>query len=417
MSIRRIAIPQSVVLLLVVLFGAGLFSNAGTTAAPVGGVSSGKPRPTATPTAIPTPTATPTPRCTATGSVIPSPNGNDYNNSLNDVVAISASDIWAVGSYGTPLEHWDGASWSLVPDPNAGGGTRLFGVAAVTSANVWAVGATIAPQGWDLALAEHWDGTTWSVIPGTTVGTSSKLSDVTALAANDVWAVGSYASPATNNWYQPLIEHWDGTAWSVVPSPSIGTSSELHGVAALAPNDIWAVGDTYTTQYQTLVLHWNGANWTRVSSPNVGPYGNALYRVSALAANDIWAVGTANNSGSTLILHWDGARWSVIPSPNSANPYNILLDVAAISSQDIWAVGYSEYSIPVGEDFEYHDLALLLHWDGAHWSLVASAQPNTSDNRRNGVTTLPDGTAWVVGWYDQSTAPYQATLVERYVCQ
>src|SRR5437867_8471266 len=102
MSIPRIAIPRSVALLLVVLFGAGLLSIVGTSASSVGAAPVGRPRPTATPTTIPTPTAiptltaTPAPRCTASGSVIPSPNGNDYNNGLNDVAAISASDIWAV---------------------------------------------------------------------------------------------------------------------------------------------------------------------------------------------------------------------------------------------------------------------------------------------------------------------------------
>ena len=417
MPIRRFLLLRSIPLLILVLVSAGVISSAARTgAAPVAAAPAGKPRPTVLPTITPAPTSTPTPAptCTVSSSVTPSPNASDYSNSLNDVAAISASDIWAVGSFGTPLEHWNGASWSLA-NANAPLGTQLFSAAAVASADVWSVGST--PQTYDQALAEHWDGAHWSVTSGTAVGTGSKLYDVAALAATDVWAAGSFFSPATNNWEQPLVEHWNGASWSVVPSPSIGTSSVLRGVAALAPNDIWAVGDTYTTQYQTLVLHWDGTNWSRVSSPNVGPYGNALYRVTALAANDIWAVGEANNSGSTLTLHWDGARWSVIPSPNSDNLYNILLDVAAVSSDDIWAVGRSTYAIPVGEDEEYHDVALLMHWDGAHWSLVASAQPNTSDNRRNGVTTLPDGTAWVVGSRDQSAPPYQATLVERYVCQ
>ena len=106
----------------------------------------------------------------------------------------------------------------------------------------------------------------------------------------------------------------------------------------------------------------------------------------------------------------------MIPSPNSDKLYNILLDVAAVSSNDIWAVGRSTYAIPIGEDEEYHDLALLMHWDGAHWSLVPSAKPNTSDNRRNGVTTLPDGTAWVVGSQDQSAPLSHTTDLAFHQC-
>jgi hypothetical protein len=413
----RIMLRRSILLFIVALVSAGVVNSAArTNAAPVAAAPAGKPRPTVLPTITPAPasTPTPTPTCTVSSSVSPSPNGKVDSNGLNDVAAISASDIWAVGSFGTLLEHWNGASWSLA-NANAPGGTQLFGVAAVASADVWAVGST--PQTYDQALAEHWDGAQWSVAPGTAVGTGSRLYDVAALATNDVWAVGSFFSPATNNWEQPLVEHWNGASWSVVPSPSIGTSSVLRGVVALAPNDIWAVGDTYTTQYQTLVLHWNGANWIRVPSPNVGPYGNGLFGVTVVAANDIWAVGTFNNTGATLTLHWNGTAWSVVPSPNSTNPYNALLAVSAVSSHDIWAVGFSEYVVPVGEDFEYHDLGLLMHWDGAHWSLVSSAQPNTGDNRRNGVGTLPSGEAWVVGWLNQDSPPYRTTLIERYVCQ
>ena len=46
-----------------------------------------------------------------------------------------------------------------------------------------------------------------------------------------MWAVGSDEIPGTAT-FQTLTEHWDGTAWSVVPSPNAGsTSTGLSGVA------------------------------------------------------------------------------------------------------------------------------------------------------------------------------------------
>ena len=60
-------------------------------------------------------------------SVVLSPNPSAYANILKAVAAVSASDVWAVGSYynsqkgvmETLIEHWDSTSWSVVPSPNA----------------------------------------------------------------------------------------------------------------------------------------------------------------------------------------------------------------------------------------------------------------------------------------------------------
>lgn len=414
MPIRSSRSSRPITLILVAVFAAGILGAAVATGP---SVAAAKPRPTPTPTPtsspIPTPTPTPGPLCTVTGSVTPGPSGRVLFNGLNDVEAISANDIWSVGSLDLPFEHWNGATWRVVADPHAGNADEFYGVTAAASNDAWAVGRWIDGRfGFPQALAEHWDGAQWSFVPGTPSGTTSNLFGVAALASNDVWAVGSYSSQATNNWSQPLVEHWDGTAWHVIPSPSLGTSSELRGVTALAANDIWAVGSTFATRFETLVLHWDGASWTRVASPNVGPYGNGLFSVSAASANDIWAVGEGNN-GITLALHWDGSAWVVVSTPNTANAQNQLRDVAARAADDAWAVGFSTFAVPVGEDVEYHDRALLMHWDGRAWSLFNSAAPNGSDNRRNGVDTLPEGEAWVVGAH----ADLDGTVIERYRCQ
>lgn len=40
----------------------------------------------------------------------------------------------------TLVEHWNGKTWKVQPSPNPGKGTLLFGVAATSSTNAWAVG-------------------------------------------------------------------------------------------------------------------------------------------------------------------------------------------------------------------------------------------------------------------------------------
>src|SRR6187397_3012783 len=62
-------------------------------------------------------------------------------------------------------------------------------------------------------------------------GNSEDLRGVAGTSAVDVWAVGdSYDGARTNT----LIEHWDGTSWVQVPSPSPGgdLGSHLNGIAA-----------------------------------------------------------------------------------------------------------------------------------------------------------------------------------------
>ena len=141
---------------------------------------------------------------------------------------------------GTPGWRTDAPPWrSAAPSPQCGTGLphiprpcgRLSGVAATSSTDVWAVGAKANPSP-DQPLIEHWNGQHWRVVPGAprTVG---MLSAVAAISPTDVWAVGRSGS-------RPLIEHWDGTRWRIVPTPSAG--SEFRGVAAISRHDVLGGG-------------------------------------------------------------------------------------------------------------------------------------------------------------------------------
>src|SRR2546422_4183768 len=81
-------------------------------------------------------------------------------------------------------------------------------------------------------------------------------------------------------------------AWSVFSSSSPGSVNDLNGVASVAANDVWAVGDT---NQQTLTLHWNGTAWSVVASPNASS-NDALLGVAAVSTNDVWAVGKVNTA-------------------------------------------------------------------------------------------------------------------------
>jgi hypothetical protein len=62
---------------------------------------------------------------------------------------------------------------------------------------------------------------------------------VAATSPTDAWAVGI---PYTNTGTKSLIEHWDGTTWTRVPTPNPNSDSYLSAVAATSPANAWAVG-------------------------------------------------------------------------------------------------------------------------------------------------------------------------------
>ena len=186
--------------------------------------------------------------------------------------------------------------------------------------------------------------------PNPAAAISSDLHGVSAIASNDAWAVGNYQD-STSFFYFTLIEHWNGTAWSIVPSPNGASPSELGGVSAIASNDAWAVGDypTSTNNPQTLVEHWNGTAWSIVPSPNAPGTLNTLDGVSATASNDAWAAGynfDSNSVEKSLVERWDGTAWSIVPSadPDPNARFNEPLAISALPGGIVWAVG--DYTNP-----------------------------------------------------------------------
>ncbi|MBV8487256.1 MAG: hypothetical protein JO161_03145, partial [Planctomycetaceae bacterium] len=232
------------------------------------------------------------------------------------------------------------------------------------------------------------NGSSWSIVDAPTPSGGGQLNAVKEIAADNVWAVGGLGN---NGALGNLIEHFDGTSWSVVNVPN-ASRAFLSGVSGTSRSDIWAVG-RIGRHPSTEILHFDGTSWTTV--PSVSPqFDSVLTAVTALALNNVWAVGTSGGgSGNTLIEHFDGTSWSVVPSPNpTSSPLgqNVLSGIAAVSASDIWAVGH--FTDPTS-GFER---TLTEHFDGTSWSVIASPNGSTGHNDLNGVTALGDGTGTVV---------------------
>jgi hypothetical protein len=209
---------------------------------------------------------------------------------------------------------------------------RFYGVAALSATDAWAVG--LHPG----AFIAHWDGTSWTQ---SFTSNNGFFFGVGAGAPDDVWAAGG------TNWFhaKTMIDHWNGTAWTRVPTPSPAPASYFRGVAATSATDAWAVGltgsspgSTATTRSKTLIEHWNGTAWTRVSSPSPRRI-SVLDGVAATSPTDAWAVGWTERNATprhlrALILHWDGTSWTQVPVPSSPGTATYLSGVAPTSATD-----------------------------------------------------------------------------------
>src|SRR5205807_10559931 len=138
---------------------------------------------------------------------------------------------------------------------------------------------------------------------------------------------------------ETLLLASNGRAGKQVPSPRLGASASLAGVAAVSANSAWAVGSGGSlSSPQTLILLWNGATWKRVPSPSPGGAVNPdlLGGVAAVSAGRAWTVGcttcaTASGFNMPLIEGWNGKVWGQVPSPALGAPGGILSGVAAVS--------------------------------------------------------------------------------------
>src|SRR5262245_44362170 len=352
----------------------------------------------------------------STWNVVPSPNPSATDNFLAGVTALASNNVWAVGEFNAPggnqqtlFLRWNGTAWEQVAGENTGpNGVQFFlsAVSAISGNDIWAVGNN------SHTLAEHWNGSSWSIVSTPNAGVGENiLNGVSGSASNDVWQVGYFAF---GTWKQTLIEHGNGTDWSIVPSPNTNNRlNELKAVAAVSASNAWAVGNAHSGQapanQTTLILQWNGTNWSIVPSPSPGAAGlNTLYAVSANSANDVWAVGsyTQTDRAQTLVVHWDGTSWGVIPSPNVSGANNELYGVVALDPNNVWAVGYWGHS-------SFGFSTLIEHWDGSSWSIVTSVNPS-GDNFLSAVSATGANDVWAIGRSRNPVTLMTTTLIEHW---
>ena len=252
----------------------------------------------------------------------------------------------------------------------------------------------------------------WEVVPSPNppAAQNAIIRDITSIAPNDAWAVGDWwgtVNGVVQNF--ALTMHWNGTTWSLVPTPQPAPCADcrnlaLYGVDAVGPNDVWAAGgqtkrapDGFVGTH-ILVMHWNGSAWRVLETPvQVGASGDLIWSVTALAPNDVWFFGENIYSpqlrlGLAIAMHWDGSSFEFTDVPivnfvgSGSTSNNSLHAGSALSPDNIWAVGAGGDGDPL-----VCDLSQIHHWNGQTWTHVPS-QP-------------PDGCAWHSLYAVEAVAP------------
>jgi hypothetical protein len=301
-----------------------------------------------------------------------------FGESLTDVLPLNHDEMWAVGhdasgATNSVAEHYTRGRWQRVPTPADIHNGFLSALSGVNNSDIWAVGDRYnVAGGSNRTLAEHWDGRSWSIVstpsPGRT-DVGSDLNDVAAIAPDDVWAVGGYYVKTGTGAYRsrPLALHWDGRTWSTiaVATPSHAEAA-LHAVSAVSSTDVWAVGYAFTNR--PVVVHWDGHAWHDMPMAAVGDIAG-LEAVTVVGPKDIWAAGASyRNAGRMadrpLTEHWDGRGWKVVPAPDPRGDGEdeFMTGITAVRADDVWAVGGKWV-----QDTKQLARPFALHFDGNSW--------------------------------------------------
>jgi hypothetical protein len=319
------------------------------------------------------------------------------------------------------------ATWSLqtTPGPSGPPNAALTNVSCPATTFCMAVGTSdfgfdrlgISLVGPIATFAERWDGSAWTVLPTPAAGLSPGLVSVSCASPTFCVAVGSTKSGGRVTVGQQggggrnphaLLEVWDGSAWTVRPTPlGSASTSRLFGVSCVSSQFCVAVGSTGFQNAQA--LRWNGQAWQRLTLPTV-KWGPTLTAVSCVATNACTAVGSydVNKVGVAdlrpLAESWTGGRWTVAKPPPERdsfhgkpfNNFTWLTAVSCVSRGSCLATGLTLRTQNIFPQGGFAD-----RWDGHRWTAAIGGIARNSP--LNGVSCVGVDDCYAAGQFDPRT--------------
>ena len=187
-----------------------------------------------------------------------------------------------------------------------------------------------------------------------------------------------------------LTESWNGSVWSVVPSPSPSSSyNAFESVSCVSATDCVAVGGSNDSEgvTQSLAEVWNGTSWSVVSTPTLSGDQIQFNSVSCVDSSSIYCVAVGSVAGAasefpsqTLAESWNGTTWTMMSTPIPLYNENSFRSVSCTSSSSCLAVGGTVECVAVsGVDSCPSSQMLVELWNGTSWSIDTTPDENGSD--------------------------------------
>lgn len=329
-------------------------------------------------------------------SVVSAPSPGSAQNTLFGVTTMPNGGVWAVGDRVSPssarfvaplVEHWSGSRWIARVLP--GHQTNLLADFAPARNNLWAVGFFQVGMGVEtVPVIDHFNGRNWTIVPSPRPALSV-LAGIAGTSGADVWATGRqfiHGRAVT------IIEHYDGHGWTRVSSPSPVTDYlDLGAIAAISPSDVWVAGDyrVSDTVFRTFVEHYNGHAFSIVPSPNLGTGRNYLTALTVLDGRP-WVVGRADDGANfrPLALQWTGTAWSAHLLPRSGSGDEALNAVVTVG-HTLWAVGNKTNAAGTQR-------SLTMRYNNGTWTVTTGPNLGRNDNVLYGAASTSE-VVWAVG--------------------
>ena len=300
-------------------------------------------------------------------TVATQPSGQDRDQ-FNAVDCTNASNCWAVGFAGPNglannflpnilpqvsganafIEHWNGASWTTTPAPAVASplGTYLNSVTCVSPTQCWAVGADMGADGNPSStLVDAWNGTRWTTVasPDPSSG-GSLLTAVTCIDANDCWASGADSvGNGGGNSPNPMVAAWNGSTWSIDPSPGAIAFGYLNDVSCFGGNGCFAVGFAATDTGNATQINPLTEQMVRPPSANQG------LLVSG-SDGGVFTLGTAGFHGSMGGAHLSAPVVGVASTPDGGGYWMVGSDGGVFAFGDAHfdgSMGGSHLNAPI----------------------------------------------------------------------
>jgi hypothetical protein len=316
------------------------------------------------------------------------------------------------------------SAWQQVPSADVGSNDNILNAISGRSASdIWAVGSVLPTANATIVqtLAEHYNGTTWSVVHTPEVGTqANSLYGVTTLPDGTAWATGIYTEESGQTG-RALTEYWNGQSWTVVPAADPGSAEDmLYGVAGVSDSDVWAVGgdDGSDGFFHPLIEHWDGHEWSAQPTGGLGNFNGILTSVTS-DGQSVWATGQLLSNGAPdrqIVLRLVGDTWTIVPTPPVVTPTgavaNAYPQAIAPSAQGLWLAGNDRAG-----DTGFSTLVEGPQSNSQGENQIAELKtpnPTPQDNYLYGIAPVDGGSAaWAVGYAISPSTGNGSTLIEH----